>query len=114
MVRERWLEENVPMPGAFAAEFIDNCYQHDRLMDGGWELDGEPVDLRSVTSPTLVVACERDFITPKEAALPLAEAVGAEHVRAEVLPTGHIGVVVGSMGPRVFYPLVDRWVREVS
>ena len=69
------------------------------------------VDLAAIRCPTLVVACKKDFITPLEAARPLAEAVGGP-VRLDVLETGHIGVVVGGMGPKVFYPLLDRWFRE--
>jgi polyhydroxyalkanoate synthase len=112
MVRERWLEENVPMPGAFAREFIRHGYQEDRLLAGTWELDGQRVDLSRVPCPTLVCACERDFVAPKEAVTPLASIVPG--ARLEVLEAGHIGVVVGSMGPKRFYPMLDRWFREVS
>jgi len=111
LVRERWLEENVPLPGAFAREFIACAYQEDRLLAGTWTVRGEAVDLARIHCPTRVVACERDFITPPPSALPLAQAVSGP-ARAEVLPTGHIGVVVGSFGPRAFYPLVDHWLRE--
>ncbi len=114
LARERWLEENVPMPGAFAREFIDNAYQRDRLMDGTWEVSGERVDLSAIRCPVLICAANRDFISPKEAVLPLADAVGSERVRTEVLDCGHIGVVVGSFGPRVFYPLLDSWFREAA
>ena len=114
MVRERWLEENVPMAGAFAREFVREAYQGDHLVDGGWVIRGEAVDLHNITCPTLVVACARDFITPPAAATPLADLVGADVVRTEVLETGHIGVVVGGMGPKVFYPLLDGWFREVA
>lgn len=112
LVRERWLEENVPMAGAFAREFVRNAYQEDRLLAGTWTVRGERVDLRSVVCPTLVVACARDFITPPAAALPLAQAVGGP-AETRVLETGHIGVVVGAEGPRVFYPLLDEWLRRV-
>ncbi len=114
LARERWLEENVPMPGRFAAEFIRATYQQDQLLAGTWVLDGRPVDLRAITAPTLVVACAGDFICPPAAALPLAQALGSERVDTQVLACGHIGVVVGSEGPRTFYPLVDRWAREVG
>jgi hypothetical protein len=43
--------------------------------------------------------------------MPLAQATSSTDVHAEVLDTGHIGIVVGSFGPRVFYPLLDRWFR---
>lgn len=112
LARERWLEESVPVSGAFAAELIEQGYQQDRLLDGTWEVRGQAVRLEHVTAPTLVVACERDFIAPPASALPLAEAVSGPS-RAQVLDTGHIGVVVGKAGPRTFYPLVDRWLREL-
>jgi polyhydroxyalkanoate synthase len=112
MVRERWLEDNVPMTGAFAREFIHNTYQHDHLIDGRWVIRGETVRLSAIACPTLAVTCEGDFITPRAAAAPLTECVAG--AREVVLRTGHIGVVVGSEGPRTFYPLVDRFFRGVA
>ncbi len=111
LVRERWVEDNVPMAGAFAREFIGKGYQEDRLLAGTWVIRGERVDLRAVRAPVHVVACRKDFITPVAAALPLAAAVGGP-ASSTVLDTGHIGVVVGAEGPRTFYPLLDRWFRE--
>ncbi len=112
LARERWVEENVPMSGAFAREFIRKAYQEDRLLAGTWNIRGERVDLGAIRAPVHVVACRRDFITPVAAALPLAAATGGP-ATTTVLDTGHIGVVVGSEGPRTFYPLLDRWFREV-
>jgi len=114
LIRERWLEENVPMPGAFAQEFIRNAYQDNRLLAGTWEVRGERVDLRRIAVPLMVLACRRDFIAPPEACLPLAQATSSPAVHEELLETGHIGVVVGSYGPKVFYPLLDRWIRNHS
>jgi polyhydroxyalkanoate synthase len=110
LARERWLEENVPMPGAFAREFIRHTYQDDDLLAGRWALRGERVDLSAIRCPLLVVACRNDFIAPHEACAPLATAVASSHVQVELLDVGHIGVVVGSMGPKRFYPLLDRWL----
>ncbi|MDP2310114.1 MAG: alpha/beta fold hydrolase [Pseudomonadota bacterium] len=112
LARERWVEENVPMAGAFAREFIRKAYQEDRLLAGTWTIRGERVDLAAIKAPVHVVVCRRDFITPMAAALPLAAATGGESTTT-VLDTGHIGVVVGSEGPRTFYPLLDSWFREV-
>lgn len=112
MVRERWLEENVPMASAFAREFVREAYQRDALRHGTWAIRGRTVDLRSVAAPALVVACDKDFVAPREAVEPLASWL--PHGRLEVMPAGHIGVVVGAEGPRRFYPLLDRFFREVS
>lgn len=112
MVRERWLEDNVPMASAFAREFVRKAYQEDALLAGTWEIRGTAVRLEAIAAPTLVVACDKDFVAPKEAVAPLAAAVPG--ARLEVLPAGHIGVVVGAQGPKTFYPLLDRWFREVT
>jgi polyhydroxyalkanoate synthase len=111
LARERWLDENVPMPGAFAREFIRNAYQEDRLLAGTWVVRGETIDLRNIRCPLMVLAAKKDFIAPAPAVMPLATATSSADVHAEVLDTGHIGVVVGSYGPRTFYPLLDRWFR---
>jgi len=102
------------MPAAFAREFIKRAYQDDALVDGTWVVRGETIDLSRIECPVLVIACERDFICPVPAALPLADAVGSSSIRTEVLPIGHIGVVVGSFGPKVFYPMLDGWFTEVQ
>ena len=114
LARERWLEENVPITTAFAREFIRNAYQEDRLLAGSWVIRGRVVDLKRVTCPVLVATCARDFITPIGAATPLMDAVGSSDRTLEVLKTGHIGVIVGSFGPKVFYPMLDRWFRRVA
>lgn len=111
LARERWLEDNVPMAGAFAREFIGNAYQQDRLMDGTWEIRGRRVLLRDITAPIGVVVCKRDAISPAEACRPLVTAVGSADRELIELDAGHIGVVVGGIGPKMFYPLLDRWFR---
>ncbi len=112
LARERWLEENVPMPGTFAREFIGATYQCNRLMDASWVVGGETVDLGRIACPLLVCAAARDFISPPAAVLPMAQLTASADVTTETLQTGHIGVIVGSFGPRVFYPLLDRWFRQ--
>ena len=114
LARERWLEENVPLPSAFAREFVRNTYQTDALIRGEWVVRGKRVDLGRITCPALVVASERDFIAPVGACLPVVDALGSDDVTVEVLPTGHIGCVVGSAAARHLHPLVDGWTRRIT
>lgn len=114
LARERWLEENVPLQGAFAREFIRNAYQEDRLLDGTWTIRGETVQLASIRCPLQVTVCRNDFIAPAASTTPLARATSSKDVELVELDTGHIGVVVGSAGPKHFYPQLDRWLRRVG
>lgn len=111
LARERWLEENVPMPGAFAREFIRAAYQEDRLLAGTWEIDGRPLRLSAIRAPLLAAVCEKDAISPAAACTPLLDAVSSQTRELARLDAGHIGVVVGAAGPKIFYPLLDRWFR---
>ncbi len=109
LARERWVEENIPLPSAFAREWVRFGYHEDRLLAGTWTVRGEAVNLGAIGLPVLVLACESDFITPLACALPLAPATGGVAI---TLPTGHLAAVVGAAGPRLLYPLLDRWVRD--
>lgn len=111
LARERWLEENVALPGRFAIEFVEATYHGNRLMDGSWEIGGERVDLGAIACPVLVTPCTRDFIAPPDACVALAGLVGSADVTVTPLEAGHIGCVVGGFGPKVYYPLLDRWFR---
>lgn len=113
LARERWLEETVPLPSAFAREFVLQAYQRDALLDGGWFIRGQEVDLQQIRCPVLLIASERDFITPLASALPFAEATGSDDVQVEQINTGHIGCVVGSAAERVLLPRLDAWLRRV-
>lgn len=111
LARERWLEDNVPMPGVLAREFIQRAYQEDRLLDGTWGVGGAPLLLSAITTPLMAVVCQRDAISPAPACTPVIEAVGSRTKDLVALEAGHIGVVVGAAGPKSFYPLLDRWFR---
>ncbi|MCA9571028.1 MAG: alpha/beta fold hydrolase, partial [Myxococcales bacterium] len=114
LARERWLEENVPLPGRFAMEFIEGTYRGNKLIEGTLEVAGERVDLGKIECPVLVNPCAKDFIAPPEACTPLADRVGSDDVTLEVLASGHIGCVVGGFGPKVYYPLLDAWFRRIQ
>lgn len=114
LARERWLEENVPLPGRFAREFVKQTYVENRLVEGTFEVGDDTVDLGRIQVPVMVNPCARDFIAPREACEPLAELVGSEAVTVEVLEAGHIGAVVGGYGPAVYYPMLDRWFRSIQ
>ena len=111
LARERWLEDNVPMSGAFARQFIGNAYQQDRLVEGTWEIDGRRVRLQDIRAPLGVVVCRRDAISPAAACRPLHALAGSADKELIELDAGHIGVVVGGIGPKMFYPLLDAWFR---
>lgn len=103
---ERWNGDGVDFPGATYREYIRNCYFENRLVRGGWTMNGKPVDLANATIPAVTVAASEDHIVPPAAAHALAEAWGGP-VTARVLAGGHVGVCAGSKLPAAIVEWLD-------
>lgn len=95
---ENWKRDTVPLPGAAYRSFVRACYFENRLMTGGWELDGRPVDLAQGRVPAVAFGASRDHICPTPAAFGLARVWGGP-VRTAVVPGGHVGVCLGHRFP---------------
>jgi polyhydroxyalkanoate synthase len=95
---EKWSGDNVDFPGEAYRAYVRGCYFDNALMQGGWVLDGRPVDLSQCSIPALVLAATTDHICPEAAANGLAQAWGGP-VTAETLKGGHVGVCVGKRLP---------------
>ncbi|KQW48625.1 hypothetical protein ASC77_07750 [Nocardioides sp. Root1257] len=74
---------------------------------------GSPVELASLTAPTLVVAGAADTIAPVaavRAAVPLL--TGAAEVRFEIVPGGHLGLLTGRGARAGTWPVLDEWFEQ--
>ena len=83
---EDWANEGEPLPYPAARELIEDLFARDLPGLGQWTVRGGKVTDRLVT-PTLHLTAERDRIAPAATA-PAGETVG--------IPSGHVGMIVGS------------------
>ena len=109
---ERWSSDNVPFPGEVYRQYIRDCYQRNAFCKNEMVLDGQVVDLRKVTCPTLMVLAKNDHIVPRPSAMALKDLVGATDVTVQELPTGHIGISTSSKAAKTFWPPVSQWLAE--
>lgn len=105
---EQWNNDGVDFPGEAYRAYVRGCYFENRLMTGGWMLDGRAVDLHEATIPALTIAASDDHIVPPVAAFGLAQAWGGP-VTTRNVRGGHVAVCVGKELPSA---LLD-WVRSV-
>jgi polyhydroxyalkanoate synthase len=107
---DTWAGDNIAFPGEAYRRYIRELYQGNALVAGTHRVNGRPVELSAITSPTLVIVASRDAICPARAATALLDHVGAADKHALEVPGGHVGAVVGSRAAREMYPAVARWL----
>ncbi len=109
--QRRFLEADgwVAWPGPAMADFLRQFIAHNRMLEGGFVIEGRLVTLADVECPILYVVGTVDEI----ARAPAVRAIRLAAPRAEVyelaLRAGHFGLVVGSTSNTVTWPTVSAW-----
>ena len=88
---EDWANEGEPLPYAAAKELIEGLFERDLPGSGGWKIAGSTMT-DELDLPLLNLTAERDRIAPA-ATVPMGETVG--------IPSGHVGMIVGSARKRL-------------
>ena len=61
---EKWLNDNIPVPGEVFREFIKYCYQENLLVRNKLKIKGRLVDLKKIECPVLNLIAEKDHLVP--------------------------------------------------
>lgn len=97
-------------PGRTFGQLFHRFFRVNDLADGRFALDGRVLDLRDVEVPILSVAGDRDVLAPQAAVHHLATL--APHVRTELAPGGHLGVLTGRSAQATTWTFVDGFFAE--
>jgi len=104
----------VAWPGPALAELVKQFVVSNRMLSGGFVIDGRPVTLADVECPILCFVGSSDDIAPPETVRAVAQAAPAADVYETELDAGHFGLVVGSQAAVHTWPTVEAWVRWVD
>jgi polyhydroxyalkanoate synthase len=109
---ETWINDNVSIPDRFFVDLIEVLYKQDGLVNGKLMFAEGPVVLEEVTVPLLTIAAAEDHIVPVDSAVAGQDRFKSKTKKCEVLPGGHIGVVVGGLARRRLWPMLLSWMEE--
>ncbi|EGD56016.1 AMP-binding protein [Gordonia neofelifaecis] len=111
--QRRFIEQEgwVAWSGPAVAELLRQFVVHNRMMSGGFVIDGEVVSMTEITCPVLAFVGETDDIGQPLAVRGIVRAAPDADVYETAAPVGHFGLVVGSSAGRLTWPTVGEWIQ---
>jgi putative long chain acyl-CoA synthase len=108
--REGW----IAWSGPAVAELLKQFVTHNRMMTGGFAIQGQLVTLSDITCPVLAFVGEVDDIGQPPAVRGIKRAAPNADVYEVMIRAGHFGLVVGSKASTNTWPTVADWALWVS
>jgi len=103
---EGWIAWSGPAVSELLKQFI----AHNRMMSGGFAINGQLVTLSDITCPVLAFIGEVDDIGQPASVRGIKRAAPQADVYETMLRAGHFGLVVGSKAADITWPTVAQWV----
>ncbi|WP_244324293.1 acyl-CoA synthetase [Mycobacterium timonense] len=108
--REGWIAWSGPAISELLKQFI----AHNRMMTGGFAVNGQMVTLTDITCPVLAFVGEVDDIGQPASVRGIRRAAPYAEVYEYTIRTGHFGLVVGTKAAQQSWPTVAEWVKWLS
>jgi putative long chain acyl-CoA synthase len=103
---EGWIAWSGPAVSELLKQFI----AHNRMMTGGFAINGQLVTLTDITCPVLAFIGEVDDIGQPASVRGIRRAAPDAEAFEATVRAGHFGLVVGSKAATVTWPTVADWV----
>ncbi|MFT4704965.1 MAG: putative long chain acyl-CoA synthase [Bradymonadia bacterium] len=110
--RRRFLggEGFVAWPGPAFRTFVDQFIVQNRMVEGGFVIDGKTATLDQISCPILYFVGTRDEIARPASVRAIRDAVTASPPYEVAVRSGHFGLVVGSTALGLTWPTVRSWM----
>ncbi len=105
---KNWYEYTQNLPGRFYLQVVKELFKENKLVKGELEILGREVKLSGIDQPLVLVAGEKDEITPAPQLFAAENYVSTspENITKMTVPGGHIGVFTGTKIIRDYWPKI--------
>lgn len=109
---EKWIFDSPGQAGECLRQFVKDCYQGNKLIQGQLQLGDKTVNLGNITMPVLNIYASADHLVPPVATKPFNDHIGSTDKTLYQFKGGHIGVFVGSRSQKELAPAIAKWMIE--
>ncbi len=102
MAVEDWANAGAPLTFAAGRELFEALYVDDVTGRAEWRVGDAAIRPADFAMPTLAISSTTDTIVPAASTPPLAE--------QWTLDMGHVGMIVGSRGPKRLWEPLSQWL----
>lgn len=111
---DHWIFDSPSVAGDVFEEYITRWYHRNEIMNNQYDVNGKRVDINRIDMPVLVLAAEKDHITPPESVIPFFEKIPSKDKKMLLSEKGHIGLSVSKTSHTKIWPEAIRWIVERS
>lgn len=117
---ERWMHDELPMPGRLFSEIVESLYREDQFMQGKLCINGRELAPHHLKVPLLSVVDPRSTVIPPQSILPFHEAAGSVskqvlHYNGDVgVGIQHVGILVGNNAHAEVWPRIFTWLSRLA
>ncbi len=108
---EKWMNDNIDIPGQAFKKYIYDCFQTTNLRDGKMLINDRPVKLSSLNMPLLNIAAKDDHIVTIESVKSLEKFIKSSDYTFMEIEGGHVGVAYEAR-TRVAWPEIIKWINS--
>jgi polyhydroxyalkanoate synthase len=109
---EKWIFDSPDQAGEAFRQFMKDCYQGNKLIQGTLEIGNKRVDLGKIHTPILNIYAEQDHLVPPASSLALEKYIGTKDYTLRSFPVGHIGMYVSSKVQKDLPPTIVDWLKS--
>ncbi|HEX7739294.1 MAG TPA: alpha/beta fold hydrolase [Marmoricola sp.] len=112
---DRFTANMIAYPGRTFGQMYHRMVKKNQLRNGVVEFEGQEIRVDSIKLPVLIFAGNTDGIAPINSVKALAGLLtGAEEVRFEIVPGGHLGMLTGRAARGATWLIMDEWIDKYS
>ena len=112
---EKWLLDRPHHPAEAAKQWLIDLYHANRLIDGSFTVNGQPVLLENLNMPVLNIYAKHDHIIPPPESQALKGLVGNDCTYRELeLNAGHIGAFVSRRANAAISEAIANWIPSIE